>query len=113
MTLIVEAKRRRTIFEISGCMGSPIVAHLLFVDDSMIYCKASEQESRELCEILHKYEEAASQKINIKKSLVFFSKNTDPDKSSEGNARINARCTTRKIPWSTLYDWKIEETNIQ
>ena len=114
MTLIVEAKRRRKIFGIFGCMGSPIVAHLLFVDDSMIYCKASKQESRELCEILHKYEEVASQKINIKKSLVFFSKNIDSDKrSSEGNARINARCTTRKISWSTLYDWKIEETNIQ
>ena len=76
MTLIVEAKRRRQIFGISSCKGSPIVAHLLFVDDSMIYCKASEQESRELCEILHKYEEAAAQKINTERSLVFFSKNT-------------------------------------
>ena len=45
----------------------------------MIYCKATEQESRELCEILHKYKEATSQKINTEKSSVFFSKNTDEE----------------------------------
>ena len=42
----------------------------------MVYCKASEQESRELSTILHKYEEAAGQKVNTEKSSVFFSKNT-------------------------------------
>ena len=78
-TLIVEAKRRRKIFGIFICRGSPTITHLLFADDSVIYCKATEQESRELCEILQKFEEATGQKINIEKSSAFFSKNTDEE----------------------------------
>mgnify|MGYP000848354711 FL=1 len=74
--LIVEAEKRRHISGISICRGSPKITHLLFADDSVVYCKASEQESRELCTILHKYEEAAGQKVNTEKSSVFFSKNT-------------------------------------
>ena len=77
--LIVEAERRRKIFGISICRGSPTITHLLFADDSVIYCKATKQESRELCEILKKYKEAAGQKINTEKSSVFFSKNTDEE----------------------------------
>ena len=77
--LIVEAERRRKIIGISICRGSPTITHILFADDSVIYYKATEQESRELCEILQKYEEAAGQKINTEKSSVFFSKNTDEE----------------------------------
>ena len=77
--LIVEAKRKMKISGISICRGSSTIIHLLFADNSVIYCKAIEQESRELCEILHKYEEATSQKINTEKSSVFFSKNTDEE----------------------------------
>ena len=76
MALIVEVERRRKILGISICRGSPTITHILFVDDSVIYCKATEQESRELCEILQKYEVAAGQKINTEKSSIFFSKNT-------------------------------------
>ena len=77
--LIVETERRRKISGISVCRGSPTITHLLFADDSVIYCKATEQESKELSEILHKYEEATGQKINTEKSSVYFSKNTDEE----------------------------------
>ena len=77
--MIVEVERRRKISGISICKESPTITHLLFVDDSVIYCKAIEQESRELCEILHKYEEVTDQKMNTEKSSVFFSKNTNEE----------------------------------
>ena len=77
--MIVEAERIRKILGISICRGSPTITHILFADDSEIYCKATEQESRELCEILQKYEEATGHKINTEKSSVFFSKNTDEE----------------------------------
>ena len=77
--MIVEAERIRKILGISMCRGSPTITHILFADDSVIYCKATEQESRELCEILQKYKEATGQKINTEKSSVFFSKNTDKE----------------------------------
>lgn len=78
-TLIMEAKRIRLISGISICRGSPTIIHLLFANDSVIYCKATEQERKELCAILHKYEEAAGQKINTEKSSVCFNKNTNEE----------------------------------
>ena len=81
--LIVEAARNKRLSGISICIGSPSITHLLFADDSVIYCKASGQESKELQTILQKYKEAAGQRINIEKSSIFFSQNTDEDTKKE------------------------------
>ena len=53
------------------------------MDDSVIYCKTSGQESKELQTILQKYEETTVQRINTKKSSIFFSRNTDEDTEKE------------------------------
>jgi len=74
--LIMEAARNKKLSGISICRGSPRITHLLFVDDSILYCKASGMESRELVNIVQKYEEASGQKINTDKSFVFFSQDT-------------------------------------
>ena len=81
--MIVEAARNKRFSGISICRGSPSITHLLFADDSVIYCKASGQESKELQTILQKYEEAAGQRINTEKSSIFFSQNTDEDTKKE------------------------------
>ncbi|CAA7062301.1 unnamed protein product [Microthlaspi erraticum] len=56
---------------------SPIVNHLLFADDTMIFCKADPKSCKELLSILRKYEEASGQKINRQKSAITFSSKTD------------------------------------
>ena len=77
--MIVEAARNKRLLGISICRGSPSITHLLFVDDSMIYCKATGLESRELQSILQKYEDVVSQRINTENSSIFFSQNIDED----------------------------------
>lgn len=75
-TLIHEAARNQQINGISICRSCPLITHLLFVDDNLLFCKAKDQECQALVNILNRYEAASRQKINIDKSSVFFSLNT-------------------------------------
>ena len=57
-----------------------MVNHLFFADDSLLFCKANDQECHKLIEILELYEAASGQKVNAEKSSVFFSHNTPHEK---------------------------------
>lgn len=66
--------------KIKGCRvarGAPIVSHMLFADDSYVYCKANEQDAANVMHLLRAYEMASGQKINSEKSSIFFSSNTE------------------------------------
>lgn len=75
-SLFNEAARNRELNGISICRACPQVTHLFFADGSLLFCKANNQESTKLTEILKKYEAASGQKINTDKSSVFFNNNT-------------------------------------
>ena len=68
---------------LSICRGSPMISHLFFVDDNLLFCKVSSQECQHLIDILRLYEAASGQKINSDKSSVFFSANTPEEKKIE------------------------------
>lgn len=51
------------------------VTHLLFADDSMMYCKGIEEELEQISHILQTYSMASGQRINYQKSSVYFGKN--------------------------------------
>lgn len=59
------------------CRGSPSITHLLFADDSFLFCKATISEVTTLKHILDTYEAASGQAINYQKSSIAFSRNTD------------------------------------
>ena len=77
--LIHEAAMNQQINGISICRGCPLITHLFFADNSLLFCKAKEQECHALVTILNRYKEASGQKINIDKSSVFFSSKTPQD----------------------------------
>ena len=81
--LIGEVVKNKKLSGISISRGCPTITLILFTDDSVIYCKANGQESRELQNILQKYENVAGQKINTDKSSVYFSWNTDKETKAE------------------------------
>ncbi|KAL9681044.1 hypothetical protein QQ045_012825 [Rhodiola kirilowii] len=82
---VLNAKLRAAIETklISGikiCRGAPIVTHLFFADDSIFFLKADSAEAGYLRQIFSQYEKASGQKINFKKSKIYFSRNTPVDR---------------------------------
>ena len=47
------------------------VSHLLFVDDTLIFCKASKDEMKHLCWLFMRFETISGLKINMEKSKLF------------------------------------------
>ncbi|GAU29636.1 hypothetical protein TSUD_164860 [Trifolium subterraneum] len=73
--LIHQSVGRGDIHGVRICRGAPEVSHLLFADDCFLFCRANVVEVNELMRILHTYEQASGQEINLVKSEVFISRN--------------------------------------
>lgn len=61
------------------CKRGPKLTHLLFADDSLIFCKANPKECNRVMTLLSQYKEALGQKVNRIKTTIFFSKSTSQD----------------------------------
>ncbi|XP_075665198.1 uncharacterized protein LOC142634829 [Castanea sativa] len=77
--LISKAASNGDIRGVSICRNGPKLTHLLFADDSLIFCTATENECQTLLNILATYERASGQQINKAKTTLFFSKSTNDD----------------------------------
>ncbi|GAU36186.1 hypothetical protein TSUD_274640 [Trifolium subterraneum] len=73
--LIHQAVGRGDLHGVRICRGAPEVSHLLFADDCFLFCRANAAEVNELMRILHTYEAASGQEVNLVKSEVFISRN--------------------------------------
>ncbi|KAL0355187.1 UNVERIFIED_CONTAM: hypothetical protein Sradi_3965600 [Sesamum radiatum] len=73
--LIRQAEAQGEIQGVSVSLRAPRISHLLFADDTMIFCQTSSEALLAIKEILHKYELASGLKINLSKSAFVFSKN--------------------------------------
>jgi len=58
------------------CQGAPSIFHLLFANDSIIFCEANNTKAQTMRNILDAYEVASRRKINFAKSIVLFHKGT-------------------------------------
>ena len=72
----MKAKREGFIHGFSLNRVGPKLTHLLFTDDSLLFCRSSISECQKVLEILTSYESLSGQKINRGKTSIFFSKST-------------------------------------
>lgn len=70
-------KKKEAAGHIKGiaiCKGAHRISHLLFADDSIIFCKATVEEGRMVFKVLEDYEGDTGQKLNKEKTSSFSTK---------------------------------------
>ena len=78
-SLLARAQNEGCIHGVVMCRRAPSISHLLFADDSLLFCRASQGEVQVISELLQTYANASGQCINFDKSSVYFSTNTTID----------------------------------
>jgi len=84
--LVQKLKSAESRGEITGlkvARSAPAISHLFYADDSMFYCKQSDEEITRLSAILQEYSMASGQRINYQKSSLYFGKNIPSDTREE------------------------------
>ncbi|KAL0403696.1 UNVERIFIED_CONTAM: hypothetical protein Sradi_2010400 [Sesamum radiatum] len=67
-----EAESRGRLTGVMVKDQAPSISHLLFVDDTLVFCEARETQLEEIQRILYSYERSSGQVINFR-SLVWLS----------------------------------------
>ena len=81
--LIKKAENNGRGLGIRCSRGGPLISHMFFADDSIIFSRASRDCSLSIREILHVYACGSVQEINLQKSKVTFSTNVVDDTKVE------------------------------
>ena len=76
-SLLAKAEAENRLHGVSICRRALSISHLLFADDSLLFYKATQDEVHALADILQLYASASGQLINLDKSSIYFSSNTD------------------------------------
>ena len=84
--LIKHVERNGDIHGFSLCRRGPKLTHMLFADNSLLFCRSTKEECDKVLKILESYEKALGQKVNRDKTSLFFSKCTPP------NTKTNIMC---------------------
>lgn len=75
--LMRKAVLNNTVTGIKMKRRCPTVSHLLFVDDSLVFLKAESKKCANFMELMPAFSEALGLSLNVHKSSLFFSPNTD------------------------------------
>ena len=89
-SLLAKAKMERHIKGVSICRRAPKISIVMFADDSLFFCQATQTEVVVVNVVLQTYANASGQCINMEKSSVFFNSNT-PIGQKSGDC-VSPRC---------------------
>ena len=75
-SLLAKAEMENRIHGVSICRRALSITHLLFADDSLLFCQAKQEEVKVIMDTLQLYAKASGPCINMEKSSIYFSSNT-------------------------------------
>ena len=75
--LLIKREQEGKIHGIKIATNAPAVSHLMFADDTLLFCRAKESEVEEINRCLDSYCKWSGQALNRGKSSLLFSKNSD------------------------------------
>ncbi|KAH1031000.1 hypothetical protein J1N35_043174 [Gossypium stocksii] len=75
-SLIKQAIKRKVLKGVKASRNGPVLSHLLFTDDCILFEEATLQGASFLKQVLKEYESCSGQCVNFEKSMVFFSSNS-------------------------------------
>ena len=81
--LLLKAASEGSLHGFALSRRSPKLMHLLFVDDSLLFCRSNINECQKVLDLLASYESMSGQQINRGKTSIFFSKSTTLDMRAE------------------------------
>ena len=87
-SLLQKAELEGSIHGVSIYKRAPKISHLLFADDSLLFCQATERKTQETLDVLKLYAEASRQCLNMERSSVYFSSNTSSQKRESIKAML-------------------------
>lgn len=68
--------------------NGPLVSHLYFTEDSLLFAKATESNAQAVMNILHAYWITSGQLVNFQKSFLYFSKRVNDNVRSALNGML-------------------------
>lgn len=77
-SLLQSVVTKKELFGMKISKSGPELTHLLFTDNSLLFCQADTDQIKKIKQVLEEYEVCSGQKINMAKSSLFFNKNTSP-----------------------------------
>ncbi|KAK3195887.1 hypothetical protein Dsin_027197 [Dipteronia sinensis] len=73
--LLRNSERDRKLSGFRCCRGSPLISHLFFTEDSVLFCKPNVATCAEISRVLKVYQRGSGQMVNLQKSNITFSSN--------------------------------------
>lgn len=102
--------QRKEIHGIQGARQAPVISHLFFVDDNLLFTRANNYEAEKIMEVLQQYQNSFGQVVNWKKSEASFSGNMSGEVKSGIRSRMGLNmCSAIPNTWDFLLFWEIQE----